>query len=162
MISRRHLLFLAISLIVGLAAGAALPPPPLPKLKQDNDPWVLPSSAELQRHIPNDMDAVTRSVRWNGDLGGTASERNTWRLAGIVNKNGLAALIITTDKPDAPLRVRVDGTLPDGSLMQSISRDSITTKLDACIKTFQLLQAEPVEVTGECEALEPPVQGSEK
>ena len=159
---RRHLLFLVMTLTAGLLAGAALPPPPLPKLKPDKDNWALPTAGELQRHVQQDMATVTSDLRWKGDAGSNASESSNWRFAGVVNKNGPAALIMATSQPDKLLRVTAGGTLPDGSLLQSVERDRITTKLDACVKTYQLLQTEPVETSGECEAPEAPVQGSDK
>lgn len=160
MIARRSWLYLATALIAGIAAGAAWPPPPLPKAQHDSVTWSLPATTDIQRHVPQDMAAVVAQVRWKGDAGGSLGERSAWRLAGIVSKDGPAILVTTPDKPEEPQRIVIGGRLPDGSLLQSARGDHATTQLDACIKTYQLFQAEAVDSSGKCEEPEAPAQGN--
>lgn len=160
MIARRLWLLLGGALLVGVATGAAWPPPPLPKAQTGSTAWNLPASADMLRHVPQDMAAVTSQFRWKGDAGGSLGERSTWRLAGVVSKDGPAILVMTPDKPDTPQRIALGGRLPDGSILQSARGDHATTRRDACTKTYQLFQAEAVDSSGKCEELEAPAQGN--
>lgn len=160
MISRRLWLYLGAALLAGVATGAAWPPPPLPKAQNGSAAWSLPNAADMLRHVPQDMAAVTAQFRWKGDTGGLPGERSNWRLAGVVNKDGPAILVMTPDKPDSPQRIEIGGQLPDGSVLQSAQGDHATTRRDACTKTYQLFQAEAVDSSGKCEEPEAPAQGN--
>lgn len=159
MIARRIWLALGGALLAGVAAGAAWPPPPLPKTQAGSAAWSLPPAADMLRHVPQDMAAVTAQFRWKGEAGGALSERSTWRLAGIVSKDG-PAILVMTDKPDSPQRIAIGGRLPDGSVLESAHGDHATTRRDACTKTYQLFQAEAVDSSGKCEEPEAPAQGN--
>ncbi|WP_433853554.1 hypothetical protein [Stenotrophomonas nitritireducens] len=158
MMARRRHLLLGAALLVGLGAGAAWPPPPLPKLAANGDEWSLPSAADAARHSPQDMAAVTSGLRWRGDASGAAS--SSWRLAGIVNDGGPAILVMTPDAPGKAQRFAVGATLPDGSVLESARGDRATTRRDACNTTYQLFQAQAVDRSGECEEAEVPDQGT--
>ena len=162
MTTRRTWVVLAAATVVGVAAGAAWPPPPLSKLTAGDDGWSLPSAADILRHVPQDMAAVTNGMRWKGDAGsGEASgEKTTWRLAGIVNEAGPAILVMTPDKPGQAQRIEIGGSLPDGSLLLTAGGDQASTKRDACITTYQLFHAQPVEKSNGCEEPEAPAQGT--
>ena len=162
MMARRHWLGLVLLAIAGLAGGAAWPPPPLPKLAASHDEWSLPAAADTARHSPQDMATVTSSLRWKGDVGGTPSERSAWRLAGVVNENGPAILVMTPDQPGKVQRIEIGGTLPDGSLLHSADGDQATTKRDTCITTYQLFQAQAVDQSAGCEEPEASDQGTSK
>ncbi|MQP77359.1 hypothetical protein CQ393_15880 [Stenotrophomonas sp. MYb238] len=157
---RRQQWLLAAALVVGLAAGAAWPPPPLPKLAANGDEWGLPSATDVARYFPQDMAAVTSGLRWKGEVGGAAGARSAWRLAGIVNDAGPAVLVMTPDDQGKVQRVAIGETLPDGSVLQSARGDRATTRRDACITTYQLFQAQAVDISGECEETEVPDQGT--
>lgn len=161
MITRRHGLILAASLTVGVAAGTAWPPPPLPKAKLGEAAWSLPAANDLLRHIPQDMSAVTDKMRWKGSPGGAAGERAAWRLTGIVNKGGVIAILIAVaDKPDDVKRIAIGQPLPDGSVLQSVLGDSATTKRDSCLMTYQPYLPEAVEKSAGCEEPEATAQGT--
>lgn len=161
MITRRHGLVLAASLAVGVAAGAAWPPPPLPKAKLGDAAWSQPSTNDLLRHVPQDMAAVTDKMRWKGSPGGAAGERATWRMTGIVNKGGVIAILIAVaDKPDDVKRIAIGQPLPDGSVLQSVLGDSATTKRDSCLMTYQPYLPEAVEKSAGCEEPEATAQGT--
>lgn len=162
MILRRHKLWMGAlaALAIGLIAGAAWPPPPLPKLAASADNWSLPAATDLARHVPQDMAAVTANLRWKGDVGGTPDERTSWRLAGIVHEAGPAILVMTPDSKDKAQRIEIGGTLPDGSVLQSVQADRAATRRDNCITTYQLFQAQPVDRSSGCEEPEASDQGT--
>ncbi len=161
MITRRHGLILAASLTAGIAAGAAWPPPPLPKAKLGEAAWSLPSAKDLLRHVPQDMAAVTDRMRWKGSPGGAAGERAAWRMTGIVNKAGVISILIAVaDKPEDVKRVAIGEALPDGSVLQSVRGDAATTKRDSCLMTYQPYLPEAVEKSAGCEEPEVPAEGT--
>lgn len=161
MITHRRSLILIAALTVGIAAGAAWPPPPLPKVKADTTSWSLPTTKDLLRHSPQDMAAVTNGMRWKGSQSAGAGERGAWRLTGIVDKGGvIAILIVTPSKPDDVKRIAIGEALPDGSVLQSVRGDLATTKHDSCLMTYQPYLPEAVEKSAGCEAPEAPVQGT--
>lgn len=160
MIARRHGVILAAALTVGIATGAAWPPPPLPKVKLGEASWSLPAAKDLLRHVPQDMAAVTASMRWKGSQGG-AGERGAWKLVGIVNKGGaIAILAAAADKPEDVKRIAIGEALPDGSVLQSVRGDLATTKRDSCLMTYQPYVPEAVEKSAGCEEPEVPAEGT--
>lgn len=162
MITLRYRLYLAGVVTTGIVGGAAWPPPPLPKAVDDTSAWSLPAAADIARHIPQDLAAVTSHMRWNGDAGSLPGEKSAWRLAGIVHDNDPAILVMTPDSTDKAQRVAVNGALPDGSVLQSVDGDQAFTKHDSCITTYQLFQAEAVARSNGCEELNGPDQGTSK
>lgn len=151
----------SLALACGIAAGAAWPPPPLPKLAQSGDDWSLPTAADIARHTPQDMASVTQSMRWKGETGSAAGEgRSDWRLAGIVTENSAAILIMTPSNEGKVQRIGVGEGLPDGSVLQDVASDRITTKRDACITTYQVFQAQAIEKSTGCEEPAAPDQGT--
>lgn len=161
MIARHPGLILAAALTVGIAAGAAWPPPPLPKAKLGEASWSLPATKDLLRHVPQDMAAVTDGMRWKGSQGGSADERGAWRLTGIVNKGGtIAILVAAAGKPDDVKRIAMGEALPDGSVLQSVRGDLATTKRDSCLMTYQPYLPEAVEKSAGCETPEASAQGT--
>ncbi len=162
MIARRSMLYLGGALTLGIITGAAWPPPPLPKLNDRANEWSLPPAQDLLRHVPQDMAALTRGVRWLGDAGGISGEKSSWRLAGIVHDSGPAILVMAPDSPGKAQRVAIGGTLPDGSVLQSVDGDRAFTRRDNCIKTYQLFQAKVVGQSEGCEEPEVSDQGTSK
>ena len=162
MIARRSWLYLGGALALGIIAGAAWPPPPLPKLNERVNEWSLPPAQDLLRHVPQDMAALTSGVRWLGDAGGTSGETSVWRLAGIVHDAGPAILVMSADSPDKAQRVGIGGRLPDGSVLQSVEGDRAFTSRDNCIKSYQLFQAKVVAKSDGCEEPETSDQGTSK
>lgn len=160
MIARRHLLVSVAALTVGIIAGAAWPPPPLSKAAANANQWSIPSTTDIARHNPADMATIASSMRWNGDTGMGPQEKSKWRLAGIVNDEGPAILVITTESDSTAKRVIPGETLPDGSLLESVESDRATTRLDACLTTYQLFQSQPIARSGDCEGTEVIDQGT--
>ena len=164
MIARRHwpYLYLAAALVAGVAIGAAWPPPPLPKAKEQGNDWSLPSAANIARHIPQDMAVVASGLRWKGDIGGTPGERTAWRLAGTIDETTPAILVMTPDSPDKVQRIELGQALPDGSLLHKVDGDMATTKRDTCLVTYQLFQSQAVDMSSGCEEPEASDQGTRK
>ena len=161
MTAQRHWLILASALVVGIAGGAAWPPPPLPKIKQGDVPWNLPTTKDLLRHVPQDMEAVTRGMRWKGGPGGPSNE-SSWRLVGIVNKGGPVILVMPADKPNEVKRIAIGEALPDGSLLESVNGDQATTRRDSCLMTYQPYLPEAVEKSAGCDESAAPAQGTDQ
>ena len=184
MIARRHWLYLASAGVAGLVIGAAWPPPPLHKLKEQGNEWSLPTTADIARHVPQDMSAVTSGLRWKGETGG---EGGDWRLAGVVHDPGPAILLMPStsaagprpraaarrgDRPPATdsagsdatrpdvMRIAVGDALPDGSVLQLVDGDKAVTKRDACITTYQLFQTQPIDTSAGCKEPEAPDRGT--
>jgi len=151
----------SLALASGIAAGAAWPPPPLPKIAQSGDTWSLPTAAEIARHTPQDMAQVTQSMRWKGETGDTTGKTmSDWRLAGIVSEDSTAILIMAPSNEGKVQRVGIGEGLPDGSVLHNVASDRITTKRDACITTYQVFQAQAIEKSSGCEEPAAPDQGT--
>lgn len=159
MIARRHWPYLAGAAVLGIVAGAAWPPPALPRMDNTANEWALPPAESIARHIPQDMAAVTKSMRWNGSSGGMSGD-GTWRLAGTVNEAGPAILVMTKDSPAKAQRFSIGDRLPDGSVLQSVEGDRAITRRDNCTTTYQLFHAEAVDRSDGCEEPAAPDQGS--
>lgn len=132
---RRHhlLLALAASLLVGVLAGWFQSPPSNASGANNGDaPWALPDATTLERSSAT-LDAGARSLRWvggnqGGDTqGGQASE---WTLLGILPREN--AVLVRAGTGDAISRVEVGATLPDGTRLTSVARDSAMIERDGC------------------------------
>lgn len=148
MITPRYWLILAGGLLLGLVAGAAWPPPPLPKTTAGAGDWSLPSTQSIARHVPQDMSAAATALHWNGESGGAMD--SNWTLAGIVHDPVPTALLVVGGKTAEVIRVPLDGNMPDGSRLQAVDGDRITTKRDACLTIYQMFVAAPVNTSGSC------------
>lgn len=162
MIALRYRLYLVGAITAGIVGGFAWPPPPLPKAMDDTSIWTLPAATDIARHVPQDLATVTSDMRWNGEAGSLLGEKSAWRLAGIIQDNGPAILVMTPDSNDKAQRVAIGGALPDGSVLQSVEGDQAFTKNDSCITTYQLFQADAVARSNGCEELDAPDQGISK
>lgn len=160
MIVRRYWLYMVGALALGILAGAAWPPPPLPKLDTRANAWSLPPAEDMLRHVPQDMGALASGIRWLGDAGGISGEASAWRLAGIVHDAGPAILVMTAESPDKAQRVAIGGRLPDGTILQSVDGDRAFTRRDNCITSYQLFHATLVDKSDGCEEPEVPDQGT--
>lgn len=160
MMARRHGLLLAAALLAGIATGAAWPPPALPKIQQGEAAWSLPAAHDLLRHVPQDLTTVTSNMRWRGEAGSATNENATWRLAGIVNKDGPAILIaMLSSKSSEIKRIAIGEALPDGSQLEAVDGDLVTTKRDSCRTTYQLYLSEAVDQSADCKAPDASTQG---
>lgn len=162
MIARRIWIYLAGLLALGIVAGAAWPPPPLPKAQTGTNTWSLPPAKSIARHVPQDMATLTNGMRWNADAGGMPGEKSAWRLAGTLDETGPAILVMTPDSPAKALRIAVGERLPDGSILQTVDGDRAVTERDNCITTYQLFHAEAVDSSDGCAGPDVTDQGTNK
>ncbi|KAF1686628.1 hypothetical protein B1992_06880 [Pseudoxanthomonas broegbernensis] len=148
----RTVLLLAAGAATGVALGAAWPPPPIPKSREDAAEWTLPADA-LER-LPR--DAVTRAgqVRWLGEKGadGDGQASQEWRLAGILQTPQPVALVVTPGKQKQSFRLEPGATLPDGSRLAAIEGDTATVERGACTLVYQLHRSQPIRTSGPCSA----------
>lgn len=142
--------WLIVATVVGLVAGLAWPPPPLPKSQQDAADWNLPSVSALAPTSADDFNQAIGGLRWSGGGAETGGGPVSWRLAGFLNAPPTAALIETTEASGrGQTRHATPGdTLPDGSRLLSIEGDSIHVELGSCRSTHQLYRKNPVEQQG--------------
>lgn len=159
MTQRGYSLAMAFALIIGILVGAAWPPPPLPKIKTDESSWSLPSTKELQRHVPQDLAEVTTRIRWNGTPK-TPDEQTAWRLAGITQNGGAAILIASPNNPSEIKRIAIGEPLPDGGILLSVRGDLATIKRDDCIMSYKPFILEAVEKSAGCETPQATSTGS--
>lgn len=140
---------LAAAVVAALAVGAAWPPPPIPRGKQDQATWSLPPAAELARYSEDNFTKAFQSVHWEGDsaLGSDASSE--WRLAGISTDPAPVALIQPKDGK-LPLRIAPGSALPDGSRLVGIDGDRMTIALGDCRRVYQLYHAQPISSSTGC------------
>lgn len=139
-----------LAAVAGLAVGAAWPPPPIPKSQQaSGSAGALPTVEALQRLPPGAANQVGKGIRWSGEtgeVGGTAGNQGTWKLAGIVRAPAPAALLrLATGKiEDFP----EGATLPDGSRLVRVEGDGVTVERDGCRQVHQLHHPLPKDSSG--------------
>lgn len=163
MISRRHLLYVALLGLVGFSIGAAWPPPPLPRASPNEGYWTAVPSNAILRHAPADMSRVASHMRWNTDNGVLpGSEASNWRLAGTLRDSEPAILIMAPGNSAKATRVAVGEKLPDGSLLHSVNGDIAATTKDGCTTSYQLFRTSPISFSEGCESPAVPDQGTSK
>jgi len=148
---KRSQLIAAGVLVAGLVAGAAWPPPPLPRTNANAETWNAPDPA-LER-VPRELADAMNRLRWAGDAqqGDGEGGRQPWRLAGIVHTPQKLALIVAGEKKNLQnQRLEPGASLPDGSRLVSIGRDTILVEAEGCQRTFQVHRREPVSSSGQC------------
>lgn len=161
MMARRSTLWFSLSAAAGLIVGLAWPPPPIPRAGAEAAEWSIPSAEELSRYSPEASSKITREMRWgNGALlaDGTISD---WRLAGLSNSSERAILVMDAKKTGEAKRISIGQPLPDGSILTVIDGDKITTRLDACERTYQLYQLNATSASAGC-ATEPSPDAPDK
>ena len=152
---KKPVLWLAVASAVGVVAGVAWPPPPIPRAQQVDAPWSLPATDVVQRDARDDFQAVRRTVAWQGDRrdggsrGADGEPDNRWRLAGLVADPSPVALVLRGGE-SSPVRLSVGDTLPDGSTVRDIRHDGITTESEGCRTVYRLHRQAPVETSGDC------------
>jgi hypothetical protein len=143
---------------IGLVAGAAWPPPPIPKGQVTPATW-NPPAASLAR-IPAKASEQAESLRWLGETDPEATVQD-WRLAGILLSPEPVALVATgsTGKSGGksktvprPARLTQGQTLPDGSRLVSIDSKSVTVELGNCQRIFQVHRPQPIRSSDGCAA----------
>ncbi len=141
-----------ISATVGLAAGAAWPPPPIPRSQvTDDSTWSLPESEQLTRFDASAASPI-RQIRWFGeDNTGTAG--TTWKLSGIVFMPEPAAIVLAGK--DKAQRFGVGEILTDGSRRVSVEHGQFGVEQDRCKRIIELYQTQPTHTSGTCEDADP-------
>lgn len=153
---------LGMACAIGIAIGAAWPPPPLPKPTADGNTWSMPPEVDVRRHVPQDMATVTSGMRWNGDADNPEAGASRWRLAGITEGAGPAILVITSQNQAKAQRVSPGERLPDGSVLKQVQGDRALIAHGNCIMTYQLFHAQTINKNGGCEEPAASDQGNTK
>lgn len=148
---KRTLIIAAAGAVIGTLAGAAWPPPPIPRDQLQEPAWNLPSSEYVARFSANDYESAT-TIRWTGQASASAeaAEATDWGLAGILATP--EPLILVTRTGQAAQHVRIGETLPDGSTLLMVEDDKITTRSGPCERVYQLHRRQAVDVSEGCTA----------
>lgn len=144
--------WLTISALVGIAIGAAWPPPPIPKSMQQEASWSIPTEASLVRFSAESFKSASQGLRWDSAGSKTEDERKTWRLAGFLNAPPTIALIQVEGIERKAEQVKPGDTLPDGNRVVAIAGDTITIEYEDCRQVFQLYHSLPISRSSGCEA----------
>ncbi len=149
---QRVALLVAACAVAGVALGAAWPPPPIPKNRESAAGWSLPANA-LER-LPKAASEQAGQLRWlgQGDAGGDGTQRQEWRLAGVLQTPQPVALVMTPGKQKQNFRLEPGATLPDGSRLSGIEGDTVTVQRGECTLVYQLHRSQPIRTTGPCSA----------
>lgn len=140
----------ALVAVAGLAAGAAWPPPPIPKGAQQAASWSLPGEEALGRFSSDDFQTASRGLRWDG-AGAVGVAKKTWRLAGFLNEPATAALIEVEGVARRATQVKPGDSLPDGSVVVDIGHGTITTELLGCRRVQALYRPKTVSTSENCD-----------
>lgn len=130
--------FAPLVIPAGFIAGWAMPPPPLPKAKAETDAWslvaVVPPVADAQ--------AIITGSGWEGEGGGDPSAE--WKLMGtILPRHALVQVAGAETR-----RVAVGESMPDESLLLSVSRARITIERSGCRLVYSVYTLSPVSSSG--------------
>lgn len=91
-------------------------------------------------------------LRWTGDAAGVEAGSSTaeqWQLVGIADGEQPMALFIgSADK--ALIRLTVGETLPDGTVITDVGRDSTTVERAGCRRTLALFSLQRFSADGPC------------
>lgn len=137
-------MLMPLALIIALAVGWVLPPPPLPKIPEAvEESWQLPAGAQGRESIGI---TALNGIRFDGEnADGNTGPQGPWRLAGIVS--GPIALIELLSSKEI-LRLAPDEALPDGQMLRKIFQDRIQTEQKDCFRVYQLYRPEPLSTQG--------------
>ncbi|TWI14278.1 hypothetical protein [Aerolutibacter ruishenii] len=145
----------------GILAGAAWPPPPIPRAKKDEASWSVPAQERVKRYSSEAYQQARQGVRWAGDASGGSNPQAAWRLAGLVYAPVPTALIMRLDNSTIE-RIRTGGALPDGSSLIKIEGNTIQVQQDNCQLTYQLHYQQPISASTGCPTPTAPVSDAEK
>lgn len=153
MMSRRHMIYFACALVAGLILGVVWPSQSASIEKSSNVEWRLPGQDTITRYKPKDLATVTADVKWGNEAvagGEKVAAPGSWRLVGILRDAGLTALIMPPAATAEATRVAIGDTLPDGSKLIAIERDTVTTENHSCRTTYQMFLPAPVKQSDGC------------
>lgn len=132
-------------IVVGLALGWLSTP-----LAHDNgattgsSAWLPPGAAQLNRYSASAFQSLRGSKAW-ADVaaeGGKVRDPSgqlvpTWSLVGLVLTPAPVALVLNGTQGKVE-RLEVGASLPDGSTLQAIHRDSVTLSAHGCVHQVRL------------------------
>lgn len=134
-------------LLIGLAAGLAIPPPSARDWTPGDAAWELPSQERLDRVAPGAFDTLRNAAPFRSQSGaGRQGAAPAWKLAGIMSDPSPVAMVIGDQ--GKILQVPLDGSLPDGAQLTSVEIVSIGYTRDGCEFTRKLYDA--TEHRGAC------------
>lgn len=147
-VQRRRLLAAALAgAVMGAVVGLFLPIRAADPPKADEANWSLPNAQALKRFSDNSFQSVRAAKFW-GELlmpGQRGNEKKvaSWTLTGIVTRPLLQVSVTEQGKQGKPEQtwVRVGGKLPDGAVLDSISRDRVWFIKDGCKQVRSLYQS---------------------
>ena len=132
--------------IMGAVVGLFLPIRAADPPKAEEATWSLPNAQALKRFSDNTYQSV-RSAKFWGDLlmpgqRGTEKKQATWTLTGIVTSPVVQVSVSEAGKQGQPVQtwVRVGEKLPDGAVLDTVTRDRIWVTKDDCKRVKSLYQ----------------------
>ncbi|HQY50194.1 MAG TPA: hypothetical protein PL007_07505 [Thermomonas sp.] len=132
--------------IMGAVVGLFLPIRAADPPKAEEATWSLPNAQALKRFSDNTYQSV-RSAKFWGDLlmpgqRGAEKKQATWTLTGIVTSPAVQVSVSEAGKQGQPVQtwVRVGEKLPDGAVLDAVTRDRIWVTKDDCKRVKSLYQ----------------------
>jgi hypothetical protein len=132
--------------IVGAVVGLFLPIRAADPPKAEEATWSLPNAQTLKRFSDNTFQSVRNAKFW-GDLlmpgqHGNEKKQATWSLTGIVTRPLIQVSVSEAGKQGQPVQtwVRIGGKLPDGGVLDAVTRDRIWFTKDGCKRVKSLYQ----------------------
>lgn len=140
-IVRQHLMPVAAAsgAAIGVAIGLFLPIHAAPPLRGEALQWNLPSSQAIRRFETTQYQSLIAAGFWNTQTParGGANAAKGWTLKAIMT-SPIAQVAVGIPGKNTQAWVRVGGSLPDGSVLASVSRDAIWYELDGCRRMKRL------------------------
>ena len=123
----------ALGLLLGSLVGVFLPiraPAPVRASPAD---WSLPSLASTRPYTEAAGASVRGAAFWGADTEAADRRRPqaTWKLRAIVTRP-TARIAVTSSGKNDTVWVRMGGTLPDGSVLVALDRDTAWTQRAGC------------------------------
>lgn len=149
---RRLAVAAALGAVVGALVGLFLPIRAADPPKAEEAAWALPNAQALKRFSGSTFQTLKNAQFW-GDLAGPGkrakAQQSNWVLTGIVTRPRVQVSVAENGKP-AQTWVRIGGTLPDGSTLDTVSRDRIWFSKDGCRRVRSLYQDKTHPDPGAC------------
>ena len=140
-IVRQHLMPVAAAsgAAIGVAIGLFLPIHAAPPLRGEALQWNLPSSQAIRRFETTQYQSLIAAGFWNTQTpargGANAAKGRTLK---AIMTSPIAQVAVGIPGKNTQAWVRVGGSLPDGSVLASVSRDAIWYELDGCRRMKRL------------------------
>lgn len=135
--------------VAGCVGGLAWPPPPIPRVEKKVSSWTLPALPSRAPAAEDLSASGLNNIRWEGDQSGSNDANAVWRFAGVATGATTVALIDVKGAKELARHV-VGSTLPDGSRIVAITRDSISSDHGTCRRSYALYQTQSADTSPEC------------